>query len=94
MITVMQNAYFLKAKQAEKYSKEHEGILFALLHEKRHYTKDELLCFTKGNQRKLDLILEDLEKTGTVLVDGWLVSLKEDEEFQKEICEELLERKI
>ncbi len=92
MITVQQNAYMKKAEEINSFSDLHKKILFALIYEKKYYTKEELLCLSKYNQRVLDLALKDLEKVGTIIVEGWLVRLKDFEEFNKEICEELVEK--
>ncbi|MDD3083480.1 MAG: hypothetical protein PHP82_00470 [Candidatus ainarchaeum sp.] len=93
MITVMQNAYLRKASEHKNFSDTHQKILFVLINEKKYYTKDELLCFTNYNQLLLDKALNDLEELKIVLVEGWLVRLKDFEEFNKEICRELIEEK-
>lgn len=87
MITVGENAYLAKAKEIKNYSNIHEKLLLALIHEKKYYTKEELLCFTKHNPKILDDILLELEQIGVILVEGWLVKIKEMEKFNLEICE-------
>lgn len=90
MITVIQNAYLRKAAEHKNYSNIHQKILFVLVNEKKYYTKDELLCFSNYNQILLDKALKDLNELKIILVEGWLVRLKDFEEFNKEICEELI----
>jgi len=89
MITVIQNAYIRKIEEHKNYSKIHKQILFALLNEKKYFTKDELLCFSNFNQVELDTSLDDLNQAGLITLEGWLVRLKDVEDFNKEICEEL-----
>ena len=89
MITVKQNAYIRKIEEHKNYSNIHKQILFALLNEKKYFTKDELLCFARFNQVTLDNSLNDLNQAGLITLEGWLVRLKDFEEFNKEICEEL-----
>ena len=89
MITVEQNAYLRKAQMHDNYSELHKRILFVLIHEKKHYSKEELMCFTQENPILLDNALKDLEDAGIVNCEGWLVCLKDSSEFNKEICEEL-----
>jgi len=90
MITVSENAFLTKAREIENFSTIHEKLLLALIHEKKYYTKEELLCFTKFNPKKLDIILDELDQSGVITVEGWLVRLKEIEKFKLEICEETL----
>lgn len=87
MITVIENAYLTKAREIKNYSKKHEKLLLALIHEKKYYTKEELLCFTQHNPKILDNILKELEQIGVIITEGWLVKLKEMEKFNLEICE-------
>lgn len=87
MITVSENAYLTRAREIKNFSMIHEKLLLALIHEKKYYTKEELLCFTKQNPRILDNILEELEKAKLINVEGWLVKIKETEKFNLELCE-------
>ncbi len=89
MITVNEHAYITKAREINNYTKTHEKLLLALIHEKKYYTKDELLCFTGHNMTLLEIILEELKNTGVIIIEGWLVKLKEIEKFNLEICEEI-----
>ena len=77
MITVAQNAYLRKAEEHDNYSELHKKILFVLIHEKKYYTREELLCFTQQNPILLDNALKDLEESGTILTEGCLVHLKD-----------------
>ncbi len=88
MITVSENAFLTKAREIENFSIIHEKLLLALIHEKKYYTKEELLCFTKQNPKKLDDILDELQQTGVITVEGWLVKIKEIEKFNLELCQE------
>jgi hypothetical protein len=92
MITVVQNAYLKKAEEHENFSNIHRNILFVLIHEKKHYSKEELLCFTQNNQVLLDNALNDLEELGLIYCEGWLIRLSNFEDLNREICEELAER--
>lgn len=87
MITVGEHAYLAKARELKNYSIKHEKLLLALIHEKKYYTKEELLCFTQHNPKILDNILNELEKSGVIIIEGWLVKLKEMEKFNLEICQ-------
>ncbi len=92
MISVIQNAYLRKAEENKNFNRTHRNILNYLMIEKKYCEKDKLLCFCNHNLRMLDLILKDLSDSGTILVEGWLVRLKDFEEFHKHICEELIEK--
>ncbi len=93
MLTVIQNAYLKKASEHKNFCNIHEKILFVLMNEKKYYSKDELLCFSNQNYLLLENTLKDLEESKLILVEGWLVRLKGFEDFNKEICEELIEEK-
>ncbi len=89
MITVIQNAYLKKAEMHPNFCETHKRILFVLTHEKKYYAKDELFCLANYNEKELDKAIKDLEETGTIISEGWLVRLKDFEEFNKEICSEI-----
>jgi predicted transcriptional regulator len=91
MLTVIQNAYLKKALKHNDFCEIHQNILFVLIHEKKYYTKEELLCLANYNYSLLEKALKDLEELKIIIVDGWLVRLKDFQEFNKEICEELIE---
>jgi hypothetical protein len=91
MNSVIQNAYFRKAEENNDFCEIHKRILFVLIQEKKYFTKEELLCFSNYDQKTLDKVLNDLETSKTIITEGWLVHLQEFNEFQKEICKELLE---
>ncbi|VVB75029.1 Uncharacterised protein [uncultured archaeon] len=85
VLTVLENAYLKKAEEHPNYSQLHEQILLLLLHENKHYTKEELLCFANYNEKKLDKIIKELEATGTITTKGWLVKTTEKEELMEKI---------
>jgi len=85
VLTVLENAYLKKAEQHPNYSKTHEQILLMLLHENKHYTKGELLCFANYSEKKLDKAIKELETTGTITTKGWLVKAMEKEELMEKI---------
>ncbi len=84
-LTVLENAYLKKAEQHPNYSPLHERLLLKLLHENKHYTKEELLCFANYCEKKLDKIIKELETTGTITTKGWLVKAMEKEELMEKI---------
>lgn len=92
MFTVNQNAYLIKAREIENYSSTHERILMFLLHEKKYFSKDEILCFSGFDRVFLDVILEDLNKTGIIEMEGWLVRISPIEKLNEIICEELIQQ--
>jgi hypothetical protein len=57
--------------------------MFCLLHEKKYYTKDELRCFANYCEKKLDEALKDLQKSGLVSVEGWLVRITDHEKLME-----------
>jgi len=91
MNSVLQNAYFRKAQENNDFGEIHQRILFVLTQEKKYFTKDELLCFSHHNINLLNKVLQDLEKSKTIMLDGWLVRLIDFIDFQKEICQELID---
>jgi hypothetical protein len=91
MNSVLQNAYFRKAQENNNFCEIHQRILFVLTQEKKYFTKDELLCFSNYNIKILDQVLTDLAKSKTIFVEGWLVRLIDFVDFQKEICQELVD---
>ncbi len=93
-ITVLENAYLRKAEEISSYNETHKKILLFLLHEKKHFYKNELLCFANFCEQKLDKALKELEKSGTIKTEGWLVSLQEQQKLEEKIVEELKETLI
>jgi predicted transcriptional regulator len=89
MLSVLDYAYLRKAQQHPNYSTAHEKILLILMHQRRHYTKEELLCITNHNEKKLDKTLQELEEIGTIIIEGWLVRLTDMETLVKEIIGEM-----
>jgi len=89
MLTVLDNAYYKKASEHPNFSQTHEKILYVLMHEKKHYTKDELLCLANYSQEKLDYTLTDLEETGLVQKTGCLYKLSEPETLNQQLIPEL-----
>ena len=87
MLTVLENAYCLKISVHPNYSETHKKILFALLHEKKYFAKDELLCFANYDEEILEKTLLDLEDIGVIKSEGWLVKICENL-FEEEVCEE------
>ena len=88
-LTVIENAYLRKAEEITTYNETHKKILLFLLHERKHYYKNELLCFANHSEHKLEKTLKELEKTGTIKTEGWLVSLQEQQKLEEKIIEEL-----
>ena len=89
MMTVLDNAYYKKAQEHPNFTETHQKILLVLMHEKKHYTKDELLCLANYSQEKLEDTLSDLEETGLVQTSGCLTSLAETETLTKQLIPEL-----
>jgi predicted HTH transcriptional regulator len=85
--TVLENAYFKKASLHPNYSSLHQKIMFVLVHEKKYYSKEELLCFANYNEKLLDDAIKDLAEAGAIKSEGWLVSLKENI-FEEEILKD------
>jgi len=85
VLTVLENAYLKKAETHPNYSKIHESLLLALIHENKHFAKNELLCFANYNEKKLDKAIKELENTGTIITKGWLVKAAEKEELLERI---------
>jgi hypothetical protein len=91
MFTVLDNAYMRKAYENPKITIKHQKILFILLHEKKYYEKGELLGLTNNSLEELDELLLDLEKTGLITVEGWLVKIAD---HTKLFAEEIKEKSI
>jgi len=87
MLSVLDNAYLRKAQQHPRYSPTHQKILFFLMHEKKYYTKDELLCLTNNSLETLEETLSHLEKTRIIKTEGWLVRLAD----LNDLCETIEE---
>ncbi|MFA5125427.1 MAG: hypothetical protein WC462_00300 [archaeon] len=90
MISVLNNAYFRKAQEHPNFSLTHQKILFFLLYDKKYYSKHELLYLTNHNQTQLEKIIKELEQTGTIKTEGWLVKACEQEILHKQLCPELI----
>lgn len=93
-ITVIENAYLRKAEEISSYNEVHKKILLFLLHEKKYFYKEELLCFANHCEHKLEKALKELEKTGTIKTEGWLVTLQEQQKLEEKIIEELTTIKV
>ena len=91
LVTFILRKKFVKEDLRLVKTNRRKRILFVLIQEKKYFTKEELLCFSNYDQKTLDKVLNDLESSKTIITEGWLVHLQEFNEFQKEICEELLE---
>ena len=87
MFTVLEHAYYLKVSSFPRHNETHDKILFALLHEKRYFSKEELLCFANYNEELLEKTILDLEDIGVIKSEGWLVKIRENL-FEEEICKE------
>jgi len=86
MLTVLENAYYKKVSIHPNYCETHKQILLALLHEKKYFAKDELLCFANYDEELLEKTILDLEDTGVIKSEGWLVKIREnmfEEEAEK-----------
>ncbi|MCX6801241.1 MAG: hypothetical protein NTZ73_03565 [Candidatus Diapherotrites archaeon] len=88
-ITVLENAYLRKAEEHPSFCEIHKKIMLLLMNEKKYFTKDELICFSNYNEKKLNKILKDLEAKGVITVDGWLVKLADYEKMSEIICKKL-----
>lgn len=91
VLSVIENAYLRKAEEISSFNETHKKLLLFLLHEKKHYTKEELLCFASHSEVKLDKVLKDLERASLIKINGWLVGLEEEQLMTCEIVEELKE---
>jgi hypothetical protein len=89
MITVLDNAYLKKAEQHDSYSDLHKKILYLLLNEDKHFTKHELLILANYCEDKLDKAIKELEETGTIQTQGWLVKLTNYETLGEKLAEEI-----
>ncbi|MFA6268884.1 MAG: hypothetical protein WCW13_06895 [archaeon] len=89
MLSVLDNAYFKKAKTHPNFSDTHQKLLFWLLFDKKYYSKYELLCLTNHDEKKLDKAIKELTETGTIKTEGWLVKIADSDTLNKQICEEL-----
>ena len=86
-LTVIQNAYLRLAETHPNFSETHKKVMLVLLHEKKHYTIEELLCFANYREEKLVSALEDLQQEGLVKKEGWLVSLADQAALERNITE-------
>jgi hypothetical protein len=89
VLSVIENAYLKKAEEISSFNEIHKKLLLFLLHEKKHYTKEELICFANYNETKLEKVLKDLEKASLIKINGWLVSLEEEVIMTQAIVSEL-----
>jgi hypothetical protein len=85
MITVIQNAYLRFAERHPNFSETHKKIMLVLMHEKKHYTLEELLCFANYCEDGLNSAINDLESAGLVRKEGWLVSLADQSALEQKI---------
>jgi hypothetical protein len=81
VLTVLENAYLKKAEEIPNYNETHKKLLMCLINEKKYFQKNELLCFTNYCEQKLDKIIKDLEKTGLIQTEGWLIRAKQQQEI-------------
>lgn len=89
VLSVIENAYLRKAEEISSFNENHKKLLLFLLHEKKHYTKEELLCFANYCESRLDKVLKDLERASLIKINGWLISLEEERVMTQEIVGEL-----
>ncbi|MFA6064550.1 MAG: hypothetical protein WC746_01785 [archaeon] len=96
MLSVLENAYFRKAQEHPNFSQTHQKILFALLTEQKYYAKNELLLFANHCEKKLDTAIKELESTGTIKTEGWLVKINDYETLNRKLIPELemIENKV
>jgi len=87
MLTVIENAYYRKASIHPNHSETHKKVLLALLHEKKYFSKEELLCFVNYDEEILEKTILDLEDIGVIKTEGWLVKIREGI-FEEEFCKE------
>jgi len=85
MITVIQNAYLRFAEQHPNFSETHKKIMLVLMHERKHYTLEELLCFANFREDDLNTALDDLQCVGLVRKEGWLVSLADQSALEQKL---------
>jgi len=91
-LTVLENAYLRKAEEISTYNETHKKLLLFLIHEKKYFQKDELLCFANYCENELNKTIKQLEKTGIIKTEGWLVKLNEPQKLEETIIEELKEK--
>jgi len=87
MLTVLENAYYKKVSSCPRHSDTHTKILLALLHEKKYFSKEELLCFANYDEEILEKTILDLEDIGVIQTEGWLIKIRENL-FEEEVCAE------
>jgi hypothetical protein len=93
MLSVLENAYLKKAQEHPNYSQLHQQLLLALLTEQKYYAKNELLFFTNYCESKLDKVIKELESTGTIKTEGWLVKINDYNHLTESILQETTPRK-
>lgn len=84
-ITVIQNAYLRLAEQNPNFSEIHKKLMLFLLHERKHYTLQELLCFANYCEDRLVSAISDLESEGLIRKEGWLVSLADQSALENRV---------
>ena len=77
-LTVLENAQHKKISFHPNYSEAHKKVLLALLHEKKYFSKEELLCFVNFDEELLEKTILDLEDIGVIKTEGWLVKIREN----------------
>ena len=88
-LTVLENAYLRKAEEISTYNETHKKLLLFLIHEKKYFQKDELLCFANYCEDTLNKTLKQLEKNGLITTEGWLVHFNEKQNLEETIIQEL-----
>ena len=78
MLTVLENAYYKKVSIFKEPGETHKKVLLALLHEKKYFAKDELLCFANFDEELLEKTILDLDDDGVIKTEGWLVKVREN----------------
>jgi hypothetical protein len=91
-LTVLENAYLRKAEEISTFNETHKKLLLFLIHEKKYFQKDELLCFANYCENELDKTIKQLEKCGLLKVEGWLVRFNEQQKLEETIIEELRDK--
>ncbi len=87
---MIENAYLRKAEENPNFCETHKKVMYMLMHERKYYTKDELLCFAAFSQPKLNSALKDLEKAGIIKTEGWLVKLSEQTALEDELLKDII----
>ena len=79
VLTVIENAYLRKAEEHPNFSEIHKKILFLTSHKKSYLTKDER--FHIACQKDIDEALNDLKEKDIIIIEGWLIKLRDSDSF-------------